>query len=260
MLSRFHIENIYDQDEDQITYAAFDLHNNRPCIIKRYIVDEKSKLNKIKNWQVEFLNIIDHFIRLEIPSLVNIIAGGTDPIDGYPYVVFEWFPHSPLQSAADQNQKVETSQIHLLTSNCLRALEHLHDLQLVHGGLTPKSILYTSDERKDSWVLSWDPIASLLSVHGKIKYKKGAYTANELLLLAKPNPSCDLYALGKIIRKTCNYDPNMQDWLDAMSAGARERFSNVSRARATLLGQAEMPPTRKSAPITKILGKLKKKA
>lgn len=234
-----------DQTQRWVSYKAYIKDSGRKCLLKRYLIDKSTGLGKVDGWEEQFQQIINELTKIDLPSLRSVIEGGIDPLDGNPYVVYEWFEVSSLKDLLKDGTTLGKDLTEQLSSATLSTLNFMHNAGCMHGGLNPDTIYFTDSKEKNPWVVDWDPIRSMRCYYNVNRFPMDDYTAAELLSGESASIQTDLYSLGKIAQKSLGKSPDapaLHGWIKRLlKEGNSAPFKTAEEARQALpsLGKAK---------------------
>ena len=233
MTDKYKIEDMMDQNQSFVSYKVLNTELGNQHILKRYLVDDASGIGKIPNWQTAFMTIVDEFSTNDSPHLRTLNEGSLDQVDGNPFAAFEWLEANDLEYILEENI-IERNTASDMISSVLTALDFMHNKGIEHSSISPKSILYTESNAKNSWVLDWDPVKSLRCKFGVNRFDSDYYTAPELLSGSYASVQSDLFAVGRTMRTAlgdAQLNSALTIWLDKLDNSKPEkRFVTASQA------------------------------
>ncbi len=147
---------------------------------------------------LRFLRLVQRLEGEEHPNVLSPLETGY--ADGIAYQVVPYYPAVTLEEALREASFSLAEGLSLLRQ-AARGLAHLHGLGIVHGGLTPRNLLISREEKSLQVVLA-DPCLYLL-VGGEFPpggLEAAPFRAPEEIpgLDTAPDERTDLYALGMI--------------------------------------------------------------
>ncbi len=234
MIEHFQIQELVGQTERHVSYKAYDKQSGRKYLLKRYLIDSGMGLGRYKCWKEEFNKVIDWAMRMEMPSLQYLAGGGFDENDDNPYAVFEWLHSVSLGELLLRKGELDVIIIMEIVESALNALAFMHQRNLVHGNLSPDTIMFTRETNKTPWFVAWCPIRSLACRHEVNRTSLDDFTAPEVAAGEHVGPAADLYSLGKIVREaTRSFDEQegLDEWVLKMTAERPEdRYPSAEEA------------------------------
>lgn len=141
------------------------------------------------------------------PGLSRIIRCGV-AASGWPWVVTDDSEHQSLADRMALSGALQPADVAVLTTSIAAALQHLHDSGLVHGGVSPVSIVTSGP----TWRLADVGLAQILlplppldqaSAIGEVS----AHAAPEVLAGDEVTPASDVYALGATLAEAITGAP-----------------------------------------------------
>ncbi|HEX5575885.1 MAG TPA: serine/threonine-protein kinase [Gemmatimonadales bacterium] len=144
---------------------------------------------------------LQHAIQIKHPNVAAVYEVGRTS-DGLVYVVLEQVAGEPLSNILAVRGTVS---LHEALNLCLQAaagLEAAHKVGLVHGNLSPSTILISEADGHTRVKLIRFPLASLrgqpgdpaIDIAGSAKY-----ASPERLAGQQPDPRCDVFSLGAVL-------------------------------------------------------------
>lgn len=97
-MSRFHIEDIVEQDKHGVVFRALDGESGSIVSIRRFLPFGKEGGGLDKEEAVAFEKASERLADISHVALRAVITGSVDPIDGIPYLVTEWVEGAPLNA------------------------------------------------------------------------------------------------------------------------------------------------------------------
>lgn len=89
-MDRFEIEDIIRQDNSGVVFRALERESGTSVSIWRFFPFGQNNGGLRKEAQITHAAALQRLSEIEHPALRSIIDGGTDPIDGIPFLVTEW--------------------------------------------------------------------------------------------------------------------------------------------------------------------------
>lgn len=115
MNQRFQIEDLIVQDATGVVFRAVDLETGLPAAVRRLFPFGVNGGGLDEAEQQNYQGIIERISPLKHPALRAILQGGTDPVDGLPYVATEWVEGATLQSFIDHAALSVAEATYLIT-------------------------------------------------------------------------------------------------------------------------------------------------
>lgn len=88
--SRYHIEDLVSQDGSGAVYRATDLETGRGVTIRRFFPTGGAGAGFLQDEAEGYLHTVDTLKQVTHESLLQVLDGGVDPVDGIPYLVMSW--------------------------------------------------------------------------------------------------------------------------------------------------------------------------
>jgi eukaryotic-like serine/threonine-protein kinase len=183
------ISTLQKQDLETI-YLAYDLHllNKPKCIVKQVknaFFYSKSELERQARVLENLRTKSDR-----IPQLYAYFQ-----TENYFYLISEYIPGQPLSQIINQTSWSESEAKNFL-QDVLLSLELVHNNQIIHRCITPENLICRESDRRIA-LINFDTVKCLdISSYFSSAVIVNYYTAPELIIA--PQPSSDLYSLGKI--------------------------------------------------------------
>lgn len=181
MNSRYEIQDILTQDASGVTFHAVDRETDAEVVLRRFfpfgvdgggLEDEERQAYEIA---VRRLKDVGH------PSLRRVTDGGSDPVDGMPFLVTEWHVGEPLSERLKIRPLSPPSAKALvdLALECCQVLSQTFQEETVWIETDPHSIILggdASDRKVSFWIspLRWlgdaesrrglEPIADMVEI------------------------------------------------------------------------------------------------
>lgn len=140
---RYLIQSVMSQAEIDVTYAARHAYLDQTVYIKTLQMQWRSHFDN-GSIRDEFSHRAARFAQSANPHLVRVLDGFEE--DGMPFLVFKSVPGTPL---AHRQQPFSTRQILELMRQLAPAVQFLHDQHLVHGHISPDTLLLRDDALRD---------------------------------------------------------------------------------------------------------------
>lgn len=137
---RYRIDALIGAGPISAVFTAVDEVDDERVALK--IFDER--LANDTSFIDELFDALERAAELDHPGIVEIRDWG---VDNGPYIVSELCEGGSLASLLDEGHTLEPGQALVMALECARALDHGHEQGIVHRNLTPRSVLFTDDER-----------------------------------------------------------------------------------------------------------------
>lgn len=188
LYNKFVIVDIIGRGEASMVFSAMDLESQETFAIKTpkhfsNDIKEKFKAASILHGKLKHPNIAKTRSYLEAPS-------------GIPYLILENIQGACLKQLFDSNQTIESEEtIVAIVSQICDALEYAHNLNIVHGKLSPSNIFLTEEnERLCIKVLDFSVADALADKTAESSKSANPYRSPE----NASSVESDVYSLGVI--------------------------------------------------------------
>jgi hypothetical protein len=121
---RFQIEDLIVQDACGVTFRVTDLETQQPAALRRLFPFGVNGGGLDESEQAAYQRALDQCALVKHPALRAILVGGTDPVDGLPYLATEWVEGLTLQSFVD-NAPLSPAEATFLITQALEVCELL---------------------------------------------------------------------------------------------------------------------------------------
>lgn len=138
--SRYWLRSLLLSGIQGVVYQAKDLILNRPCSVKLI----ESSLNGKKNLEQRFLREAETLSRLSHPNIVKAYEFTRDEL-GNPFIVMEPLDGRDLRSLLAEVPVLPLEQALEILRAVGAALQHAHDLGIVHQDINPSSIFLNKE-------------------------------------------------------------------------------------------------------------------
>jgi eukaryotic-like serine/threonine-protein kinase len=183
------IKTLQEQDLETI-YLAYNLHllNKPKCIVKQVKNASPNSMIKLERQARVLENLGLKSDR--IPQLYAYFQ-----TENYFYLISEYIPGQPLSKIINQTLWSE-SEVKNFLQDVLPILELVHDNKIIHRCITPDNLICCESDRRIALV-NFDTVKCLdINSNFSSAITVNYYAAPELIIA--PQPSSDLYSLGKI--------------------------------------------------------------
>lgn len=137
VIGDFRIQRKLGQGGMGAVYLAHQISLDRPCALK---VMAKELANK-PGFVERFVREARSMAKMEHPHVVSCYAVGEDK--GTHYVAMELMDGQSMQKWVDQQKILPVADALLVTITVAEALQHAHDLKMIHRDIKPDNILVT---------------------------------------------------------------------------------------------------------------------
>jgi hypothetical protein len=135
---RFQIEDLIVQDSSGVVFRAIDQETQLPVAVRRLFPFGVNGGGLDESEQELFEIALDKILNVKHAALRGILLGGTDPVDGLPYVATEWVDGATLQSFVDRGPLSPAEATFLIT-------QALEVCQLLSQALGRESVWVETD-------------------------------------------------------------------------------------------------------------------
>lgn len=188
------------------------------------------------------------FPELHHPNLVGVEDQGISK--GSPYLRMEWVEGESLRDYIDREGKLPSEKVSDLALQLARAIDYLHDKEIVHGDLKPSNILITPEGTLKVTDFGLDVAEPDIAVSTKANDEiigTVGYLAPELKKGARPDQKSDLYSLGAVIHEMITGElppghlpPEWEPTVSTLLTDRNHRLDSASKLLG-LLGGREGP-------------------
>ena len=160
--SRYEIQDILAQDASGVVFRAHDRESDCDVVLRRFFPFGVDGGGLEEEERIAYDIAVRRLMEVEHPALRRVLNGGTDPVDGMPFIVTEWHegdplserlkirPLSPPSAKALADMALECSQILSDTFQEETIWIETHPLSIILGGAE-------SDRKVTFWIspLRW---------------------------------------------------------------------------------------------------------
>lgn len=101
-MERFEIEDIVRQDKTGIVYHAVVCESGADVAVRRFFPHGRNHDGLGPEEAAAHITAVERLAEIRHPALRAIISGGTDPVDGIPFLVTEWVEGAHLTSVMEE--------------------------------------------------------------------------------------------------------------------------------------------------------------
>lgn len=102
MSGRYEIFDILAQNADGVVFHAEDRQSGSEVVLRRFFPFGADQGGLEGEERTAYEIAVHRLVKVTHPALRSVIAGGTDPIDGMPFLVTEWVPGTLLSKRLEQ--------------------------------------------------------------------------------------------------------------------------------------------------------------
>ena len=188
--NQYEVINTLQEHDVETIYLAYNLHllNKPKCIVKQ-LQNPSSRSTKKLERQARVLENLG--IKSDrIPQLYAYFQ-----LEDYFYLISEFIEGKPLSQITD-NKSYSEIQVKNFLVDVLEILDLVHQNNSIHRCITPNNLICRESDRRIALV-NFDAVKCLdITSNFTSKIEVNNYAAPELIIA--PQPSSDLYSLGKI--------------------------------------------------------------
>ena len=255
MLADFQIEDVVESSPSFVAHKAYSNTSGRKCLLKKYTPSEVANAG----WKDKFKYFVQEYTTINVPHLRALVDGGIDNKDGSPFAVFEWSNSPSVTKLLQEKREFTQKEVKGMILSVLEAVSFMHEKELVHGALTPDTILLNEADKMQPWVLERDPLQSLKAAFGVNRKGYEFFLSPEVVKGSKPTTKSDLFAIGKIAEAVSGETPldfKFAEWVQKTSDGefesATDALKSLKVVNEALVAPAQARPTNaptQAAPI-----------
>ncbi|MBB5352373.1 hypothetical protein HNR46_002618 [Haloferula luteola] len=147
MSERYEIQEILSQDHHGVVFQATDREEHRLVVVRRFFPFGPTGGGLQEEERAAYSIALRRLTEVTHPALRRVLDGGTDPVDGLPFLVTEWHEGTPLSKCLGQLQDPVGTARHLvqlaLESSLL--LSEVFQEEALWVETTPESIILAHD-------------------------------------------------------------------------------------------------------------------
>lgn len=192
---RYRIEEIIGVGAISAVFSAFDQAEDRWVALKVF----DAALAGDERFVERLLDAVEQAALLSHPNIAEIFDWGFDQA---PYIVSELCEGGSLAALLDEGHRLQASQALVVTLECSRALNYGHEQGAIHRNLTPRNVLFTSDQQiriSDyglAKVLAEAPVAQASRALESVRYASPEQARGRPV-----GESSDLYSLALVVNE-----------------------------------------------------------
>lgn len=175
-----------------------------------------------------------HLANIEHNNIAKIFTVDTT-LDGIAYMVMEYIEGSPVDEYCRKNNLTERQTLKLFKKVCL-AVNEAHQNMVVHADIKPSNILV--DKQGEPKLMDFGIARNLSSGNAKVDASQcnvdmnaasGGFASPEQLDGDKLMPSCDIYALGKLLKLVIKQKSDELDQVISLATQSlpKDRYNSV---------------------------------
>jgi|MEHZ01.5.fsa_nt_MEHZ011489034.1_20 serine/threonine-protein kinase len=231
---RYRIESLVGVGHISAVFSAFDQAEDRSVALKVFdagLAGDEGFVERLLE-AAELASVLNH------PNIVEIYDWG---VDGGPYIVSELCEGGSLAALLEEGNRLATSQALVVTLACARAMNYGHEQGAIHGNLTPRNLLFTSDQQVRisdyglANVILDVPKAPESRALESVRYASPEQERGRLV-----NESSDLYSLALIVSEAVSGNaPHIAETVMGTLMERAESAVNLDPALGVLLSPLE---------------------
>lgn len=211
--NKYIIGAVKDRDSDSVTYAGYDVTLDKPVVIREFLpngianrLEGNNEVHVRQKFANDFVKYIKSFVKLwtSLEKMQNLSA--VVPVydvfeeNGTAYAVIEQMDSIPLREYLLRNEQgyIQWDSARLMFMPILTTIEALHNAGIVHGSITPDSLMLCRDGKVR---LAPFPIQQSCDITTSLEFcVNDGYTALEQYdNNHKISPATDIYSFSACI-------------------------------------------------------------
>jgi len=189
LAGRYILTQLLGEDATGATFEGLDSAQDQPVLVKLL----PKALTSDPTRQAQLQRLVERLMALEHPNLLSVLEAGVQ--EGIPYLVARGIAATPL--AEKVGRALDVKEVASIITQVGQALNHAYQKGLIHGHLSPQSVLLATEGQV---LLSDLGLESVLETPWeKVQKELTAYLAPERLQGWLPDARADVYALGVML-------------------------------------------------------------
>jgi serine/threonine-protein kinase len=231
---RYRIEELVGVGVISAVFSAFDQAEGRWVALKVFdaaLADDGRFVERLLD-AAEQASVLNH------PNIVEIYDWG---VHGGPYIVSELCEGGSLAALLEEGHRLATSQALVMTLECARAINYGHEQGAIHRNLTPRNVLFTSDQqvRISDYGLA-DVLADAPVAEASLALENVRYASPEQARGRPVGESSDLYSLALVVSEAVSgIAPHVAETVVGTLMERAETAANLDAALGDLLSPLE---------------------
>lgn len=231
---RYRIEELVGVGVISAVFSAFDQAEDRWVALKVFdaaLADDARFVERLLE-ATEQASVLNH------PNIVEIYAWG---VHGGPYIVSELCEGGSLAALLEEGHRLAASQALVMTLECSRAMNYGHEQGAIHRSLTPRNVLFTSDQQVRvsdyglAKVLADAPVAQASRALENVRYASPEQARGRPV-----GESSDLYSLALVVSEAVSgIAPHVAETVVGTLIERAEAAADLDAALGALLSPLE---------------------
>jgi beta-lactam-binding protein with PASTA domain/serine/threonine protein kinase len=231
---RYRIEELVGVGVISAVFSAFDHLEDRWVALKVFdaaLADDDRFVERLLE-AAEQASVLNH------PNIVEIYDWG---VHGGPYIVSELCEGGSLAALLEEGHRLAASQALVMTLECARAMNYGHEQGAIHRNLTPRNVLFTSDQQVRvsdyglAKVLADSPVSQASRALENVRYASPEQARGRPV-----GESSDLYSLALVVSEAVSgIAPHVAETVVGTLMERAEAAANLDAALGDLLPPLE---------------------
>jgi serine/threonine-protein kinase len=231
---RYRIEELVGVGVISAVFSAFDHLEDRWVALKVFdaaLADDDRFVERLLE-AAEQASVLNH------PNIVEIYDWG---VHGGPYIVSELCEGGSLAALLEEGHRLAASQALVMTLECARAINYGHEQGAIHRNLTPRNVLFTSDQQVRvsdyglAKVLADSPVSQASRALENVRYASPEQARGRPV-----GESSDLYSLALVVSEAVSgIAPHVAETVVGTLMERAEAAANLDGALGDLLPPLE---------------------
>ena len=231
---RYRIEELVGVGVISAVFSAFDHLEDRWVALKVF----DAALAEDDRFVERLLEAAEQASVLNHPNIVEIYDWG---VHGGPYIVSELCEGGSLAALLEEGHRLAASQALVMTLECARAMNYGHEQGAIHRNLTPRNVLFTSDQQVRvsdyglAKVLADSPVSQASRALENVRYASPEQARGRPV-----GESSDLYSLALVVSEAVSgIAPHVAETVVGTLMERAEAAANLDGALGDLLPPLE---------------------
>jgi serine/threonine-protein kinase len=231
---RYRIEELVGVGVISAVFSAFDHLEDRWVALKVF----DAALAEDDRFVERLLEAAEQASVLNHPNIVEIYDWG---VHGGPYIVSELCEGGSLAALLEEGHRLAASQALVMTLECARAINYGHEQGAIHRNLTPRNVLFTSDQQVRvsdyglAKVLADSPVSQASRALENVRYASPEQARGRPV-----GESSDLYSLALVVSEAVSgIAPHVAETVVGTLMERAEAAANLDGALGDLLPPLE---------------------
>ena len=231
---RYRIESLVGVGHISAVFSAFDKAEDRSVALKVFdagLAGDEGFVERLLE-AAELASVLNH------PNIVEIYDWG---VHGGPYIVSELCEGGSLAALLEEGHRLAASQALVMTLECARAMNYGHEQGAIHRNLTPRNVLFTSDQQVRvsdyglAKVLADSPVSQASRALENVRYASPEQARGRPV-----GESSDLYSLALVVSEAVSgIAPHVAETVVGTLMERAEAAANLDGALGDLLPPLE---------------------